>query len=812
MRPRSIALPASCLTAAALAVSACNLVFGVVPGELGTGGAGGTGGLGTSSSSAGGGGASSSSSSGTGGMGGGPACTADTATCEGAVLHACGPDGKPLPDVTCPVIAACDAAARACVDAATIPRLSVGDTRSCFIEDDRTVRCWGSNGGGDSLINGDGHFFLTTATPAPGVAGVRQISVGKDAQCVVNDDAEVLCWGSNYFGELGSPGATEGMVVKAALPAGVHAVEVSAAYACACARAADGSVYCWGARDAGCLGDGVPAQGTQDAPGPVAGVTDAVQIRTGSGVTPACARRADGKVLCWADTIAPKEVPNVSDAIDVAVGRRVVFIRSASKGILWTARTADDKAWRPAATYAVSGAVKAMAAGDAFCALRDDDTVVCAQLSDSVPPPPPSATAIQPAGTVTEISAGYSQAYAAGVQCARVEGAAAKVQCWGDDLLGTLGAGSPELLRAPQKASGVASAAFLAAGSGSTAAVLADGSVSGWGLARGLSTSQQPLPKAVGFLGNDNARVATDDYGERAYVVKKSGAPALLEDAVPLANQRLLTTGYADFTAAVGLSTWDLGLRAGGQLVLHSTLANANDGGLYGDGTTTTAAAPQNVDLAAPAGVTAFAAYGDWYNAEPGHICAIHGAGGALSCWGDNYNGEIGDGTSGNVVSAPALVSIPNNEAIVSAAVGRYFTCAASSAGKVYCWGSNGRGALGDASIQTVFAFPNAVPGVSAAVEVAAGEAHACARRSDQTVVCWGANDSGQVGDGTLDDATSAKQVPGLTGVVQIVAGAEHTCARHADGSVSCWGSSYNGQSGTGATGYYAEPQAVIGL
>jgi alpha-tubulin suppressor-like RCC1 family protein len=164
------------------------------------------------------------------------------------------------------------------------------------------------------------------------------------------------------------------------------------------------------------------------------------------------------------------------------------------------------------------------------------------------------------------------------------------------------------------------------------------------------------------------------------------------------------------------------------------------------------------------------------------------------------------------VVSTPSPVPIPNGEGIVSVAAGRAFTCAVSDAGKVYCWGSNDRGQLGDGSVQQEISIPNEVPGVAGAVGVTAGDQHACAWLADKTVVCWGANESGQLGDGTLDDKPQATVVTGLSNVVQVSAGTEHTCARHADGSVSCWGSSYDGQSGTGVLGYYATPLAVQGL
>src|SRR6185295_1544489 len=88
-------------------------------------------------------------------------------------------------------------------------------------------------------------------------------------------------------------------------------------------------------------------------------------------------------------------------------------------------------------------------------------------------------------------------------------------------------------------------------------------------------------------------------------------------------------------------------------------------------------------------------------------------------------------------------------------------------------------------------------------VEVAAGQFHTCARKGDGTLWCWGANDDGQVGDGTTDTPKpSPVQVAALgTSVVEVAAGsAPQTCARKGDGTLWCWGRNEYGQVGDGTT------------
>jgi alpha-tubulin suppressor-like RCC1 family protein len=808
MDPRSPILP---LAALALTAGACNLVFGIVPGEPGAGG-GGTGGsldagpdhdAGTGGA---GGTGGSGATGGTGGAGGGPTCVAGSASCSGAVLHACGADGHPRPDVTCPAVAACDAAAGACIADADLPRLSVGEGRSCALLAPDDVRCWGVADYG-SLVLGDLHAFIPRATLVPGITGARQLAAGSTHQCLLTSDGAVQCWGFNDDGQLGDANAAVDQLVKAQLPAGVIAVEVGSGDSCSCARTNQGALYCWGATDADCIGTPTTTHAAQPTPTLVPGVSDAVQIAVRS---PTCARRATGKVTCWDSNIAPTDVPDIDDAVDVAVGRSAVFIRTKSKGTVWTAADPGGAGWRAPAAYLIDGAITSMVAGDSFCATRPDGVVICALLGDGLPPPMPTTVPGPPSGTVVELSAGRARNYARGLQCLRVAGAplATTVYCWGDDTFGAVGIDAPDIFRAPQAVTGLSGVATLSAGAFSTVSVQTDGTVRAWGVPRGLLSQTSPVPKAIGFLGNDNAAVTTNDFSNRAYAVKKTGALVLLADAAPSPGQRLAGAGFADFVSARDFHYWDVGRRAGGGLEIYAALDGANDGGIFGDGTTVTMA-PQYVAVGIN-DASAVAAYGYVYDGEPAHLCAIR-TGGALWCWGDNYLGEVGDGGPPGVVSAPAAVAIPNGEAIVSVAVGSHFTCAVSAAGKVYCWGDNGYGQLGDPGVSS-FPMPDPVLGISTAVGVTAGEAHACAWLADKTALCWGANDSGQLGDGSLDDRHQATVVPGLADVVEMTAGIDHTCARHGSGAVSCWGLSYDGQVGTNVTGTFPSPTLVKGL
>ncbi len=130
---------------------------------------------------------------------------------------------------------------------------------------------------------------------------------------------------------------------------------------------------------------------------------------------------------------------------------------------------------------------------------------------------------------------------------------------------------------------------------------------------------------------------------------------------------------------------------------------------------------------------------------------------------------------------------------VAQIARGGRHNCAVLVDGTVRCWGSNDRGQLGNGTVlwEDPDNPPRPVRDLSGAAEIALGGDHSCARIADGSVRCWGANDAGQLGDGTTTMRTTPVRVVGLDGVVQISAGSAQTCARLRDGSVRCWGRTY---------------------
>ncbi|MEV6487528.1 hypothetical protein AB0M20_02645 [Actinoplanes sp. NPDC051633] len=182
------------------------------------------------------------------------------------------------------------------------------------------------------------------------------------------------------------------------------------------------------------------------------------------------------------------------------------------------------------------------------------------------------------------------------------------------------------------------------------------------------------------------------------------------------------------------------------------------------------------------------------------HTCALDwfgdGDGGALYCWGDNAEGQVGDGTT-----TPRTAPVKVGSKILQVATGADHTCVIKDNQDVACWGRNDVGQLGTGAAGGSESTAQPVAGLGDVIDLAAGGDTTCAIDEDGAAWCWGSDADGQVGDAAANSGSTATPVKVDTTeeFTQIDVGGRHACAVTEDGAVWCWGSDSDGQLGDDA-------------
>lgn len=181
----------------------------------------------------------------------------------------------------------------------------------------------------------------------------------------------------------------------------------------------------------------------------------------------------------------------------------------------------------------------------------------------------------------------------------------------------------------------------------------------------------------------------------------------------------------------------------------------------------------------------------------------------SIWCWGSNAFGELGLGAA-DAAAHPTPTQIPGSKDFHMLTAGGNHFCAATWNGEVSCWGSNEQGQAGNGTIGGVAASPVKVGGVAKLKSLTAGANFTCANLETTKVKCWGANDKGQLGSGAAGaSSASAVEVPNLEDSYFLVAGANHVCALGwGESALRCWGDNLLGQLAQGTLGETA-PRGV---
>ena len=348
-----------------------------------------------------------------------------------------------------------------------------------------------------------------------------------------------------------------------------------------------------------------------------------------------------------------------------------------------------------------------------------------------------------PSGVDVIIAGGYLHSCALQVSTG-------KVKCSGLNEYGQLGDGTTTSQTLATQVSGMSSGiTAITSGSSRGCAVTSSGGVKCWG------------QNIYGGVGNGNT---LDQFSPSSVSGLTSGVVAV-NGGTAYHTCALLSNG--------SIKCW--GFNGYGQL---------------GDGTTTDRYTPVTVSNP-PTGVVAI-------GAGSSHTCTLNSSGG-VQCWGGNYSGQLGDGTTVQRTSPVQVSGLSSG--VKQLAVGADHTCVLTTGNGVKCWGYNSEGELGDSS-NTNRTAPVDVTGLTSGVaSIGSGSFHTCAVLESGAVKCWGYNGSGRLGDGTTTTRNNPVSVSGLTsGIASVTGGDAHSCAVTSTNSVKCWGDNSQGALGDGTT------------
>jgi len=630
--------------------------------------------------------------------------------------------------------------------------VDAGTNSSCAIKSDRTLWCWGL---GETSTIGDGTLLTRTSPVQVGSATTwRQVSVGNTVACATRTDNTGWCWGDNGAGGVGD-GTTTGRNAPVQVTGAWSQMATGADHACGIKT--DATLWCWG--DSGNGQAGVGFSGSITTPAQVGSSTWA---EVTSSTFHTCGIQTDATLWCW--------------------------------GANWNGQIGNGTFTDQGTPSQVAGSwTYVSTGGSTTCAVKTDGTLWCwgsdwwLQGGSGV---------TQSVVTPTQVGSGTTWVRVASsfyATCATKTNGT--LWCWGTDALASTGQNTATWTAnaTPTQVGAGTTWALVSGGALHFCALRTDGSLSCWG-ARG-----------VGSTGQGNTSMLT--YAQVGSGTNWSSASVGAEFSCGSKSDSTLWCWGNDDTAQLNYSGAD-GSAAPVQITLNGATTVTSFSAGYQSACAIRSSDSQLYCWGGNGSGQLGQGYSSWRETalrvgSPNtyssvsmgytHACAIRSSDSTLWCWGDNWAGQVGDGTTTNRTSP---VQVSGGGAWTAVSVSPYHTCALKSGGTLWCWGANWNGQLGNGTVNNA-SSPTQVGALTYSA-VNAGYLHTCAIRSG-AMWCWGENSRGEVGDGTTVDRTSPVQVGAVTTWDAVSSGHLFTCAHRTDNTVWCWGTNNSGQFGNGA-------------
>lgn len=694
----------------------------------------------------------------------------------------------------------------------TAKAVAAGENHTCAILDTDEVKCWGDNyysqlGLGDRVARGaqptDMGDNLPTVSLGTGRT-VKAVTTRLRTTCVVLDNDQVKCWGYNSRGALGlglqgdrgwSPSHMGDNLPVVSLGSGRTARSVAAGELNMCALLDNGQVKCWGSAtfgvpgqgDTNHRGDAADEMGDNLAPVALGAGRSAKALAMGS--RHACAILDTDQLKCWGDNSAgqlgigdtaargdnPGELGDFLPAVFVGTGRTV---RAVDGGYAFTCAVLDNgqvKCWG-SSPYGQLGLGDTNTRGD-----------TAGEMGDSLP-------AVQlGSASAKHLDAGAGQA------CAVLHNG--QVKCWGRNNYGQLGLGdvahrgdaAGEMgTSLPAVTLGTGrTAKSIAAGDGSSCALLDNNQVKCWGL-------------------NNAGQLGLGDIANRGDAAGEMGNSL---PVVALGTSRTAqSVDIGGWFACARLDTNQVkcwGYNEWGRLGLGDVVNRGDGPGEMGDNLPAVALGTGRTAQQVSTGY--------------GHACALLDTN-QIKCWGVNTFGSLGIGSVTHRGDEPSemgdnlpIVALGSGRSAKAVSAGSHHTCALLDNAQVKCWGRNSEGQLGlgdvnhrgDAAGEMGDSLPTLPLGIGrSARSVTAGDLMTCVVLDTWQVKCWGYNVRGQLGQGStatlgdgpgeMGDNLAAIALGTGRSANAVAIGDANVCVRLDTNQVKCWGYNPDGRLGLG--------------
>lgn len=684
--------------------------------------------------------------------------------------------------------------------------VTAGDEHSCGLRSDGEVYCWGRGLYGRTGLGSE----ADAARPEPVFTEARFVAIdaGGEHTCALDTDGALWCWGRGSY--IGLPN-TENAVIPTLVDEGPY-IDVSAGNTHSCVVAQNMEVFCTGTNSAGELG-----LANADESPVLVQVPNVAASQVAAGGDFTCTLDAEGLASCWGRSLADRyedserdfsHVPQTYDGlafVALSAGEQSVCGLTDDRRIFcWGASVynEDDRSnpETPEAIEAGFDFVDVSTGDDFACGVTSAGVSLCwgnnyrARMGvgghESSPSVVRDVSAITANVPLRSIAAGGNHSCAINVDN--------QLRCWGRDRYGATGRGETGYRLAPVKIQSDLKFSEISAGEYHSCGIVSDGRVACWGRDSYMSIGvpgddEQPVPV---ILSDFDSAVLIESVDTRNCVVNRDGTT--------------LCWGR-DSYGTLG-NGYDIGDADTPAPVLGGETFTAISMGSYSTCAVTSNSRPAcwgregylGADIGQHSSPQILDMHPDYRDIA---VSGTHGCGldeaGTVHCWGYGSQGQLGQGDQNHSRYAP--LSVPSTEIFVKVEASNSGTCALTVDGALYCWGNSPVDGVSGGDSLT----PTPVRPDLQFEWVDGSESHVCAI-SNGDVYCWGEGDDGQLGHGLRREEDEPVQVDGLPeGAIRVSVGLNHTCAIVGDGDVYCWGFGEFGTLGHGELGFLDTPTAV---